>query len=84
MVAMHPDEATEAAVDWSVEHGRPFFVVPCCVFARLFPHRKFKETGLPVQTQSEFVEYLGRKHQHAQMETLDFDGANKCVYYAGN
>ena len=84
VVAMHPDEATEAAVDWSVENGRPFFVVPCCVFARLFPHRVFEETGKQVQTQDEFVEYLMRKHPDAQMETLQFDGANKCVYFAGS
>jgi len=83
VVAMHPDEATEAAVDWSLEHGRPFFVVPCCVFARLFPHRT--EGGKrKVETQAEFVQYLMNKHPQAQMEILNFDGANKCVYFAGS
>ena len=82
IVAMHPDEATEAAVDWSLEHGRPFFVVPCCVFARLFPHRT--QGKRKVETQEEFVEYLMNKHPQAQIEILNFDGANKCVYFLGS
>ena len=40
IVALHPDEATDAVVDWAVRHRRPFAVVPCCVFSRLFPHRR--------------------------------------------
>jgi hypothetical protein len=31
---LHPDSATEPAVDWALERGKPFAVVPCCVFWR--------------------------------------------------
>ena len=34
VVGLHPDEATEAIVDWALANGRSFAVVPCCVFAR--------------------------------------------------
>ena len=40
VLAMHPDEATYAAVDTALTVGKPFAVVPCCVFARQFPYRK--------------------------------------------
>jgi len=40
VVGLHPDEATEAIVDGALRHRRPFAVVPCCVFAKLFPNRR--------------------------------------------
>ena len=36
VVALHPDEATGAIVEWAVRARKPFLVVPCCVFSRLF------------------------------------------------
>ena len=83
IVAMHPDEATEAAVDWALQHQRPFFVVPCCVFGRLFPHRRLAD-GRPVASTSQFVKYLMEKNFSIKVQTLDFDGANQCVFYAGS
>lgn len=40
IVALHPDEATDSIVDIAVELMIPFCIVPCCVFGRLFPHRR--------------------------------------------
>ena len=87
VVALHPDEATEAALDWAIQHKRPFFIVPCCVFSRLFPERKtVAEDGSvkPVETPEEFVRYLEKKYTHARVGVLPFDGANQCVWYAGS
>ena len=45
LVAMHPDEATDAVVDCAVALDLPFAVVPCCVFAAKFPHRRVLATA---------------------------------------
>ncbi len=33
-------QATDSIVDFAVRTGKPFAVVPCCVFPRLFRHRR--------------------------------------------
>lgn len=33
-------------MDFALAHGKPFAVVPCCVFARDFPHRRMPD-GAP-------------------------------------
>ena len=38
-VGMHPDQATDAIVDLCLATPKPFAVVPCCVFPRLFNTR---------------------------------------------
>ena len=38
-VGMHPDQATDAIVDLCLAAQKPFAVVPCCVFPRLFNTR---------------------------------------------
>ena len=45
VVGMHPDQATEAIVDFAAKFGKPFAVVPCCVFPQLFPHRTVPAGG---------------------------------------
>ena len=39
LLAFHPDEATEPAIDFALRRRLPFAVVPCCVFASLLPGR---------------------------------------------
>src|SRR5688500_3796078 len=45
VVGLHPDQATELIVDFALKHGKPFAVVPCCVFPALFPHRRLVHTS---------------------------------------
>ena len=73
IVALHADEATEAAVDAALKYGKPFAVVPCCVFADLFPNRP-----AAVRTTAEFCDYLAAK-AGATLEYLRFEGKNKVV-----
>ena len=56
-VACHPDEATGATVDFAVAHHKPFAVVPCCVFSRLFPDRR-TPGGDPVVTHEQLLDHL--------------------------
>ncbi|GAB4823002.1 hypothetical protein N2152v2_010048 [Parachlorella kessleri] len=88
LVGLHPDQATEPILDLALQTRRPFAVVPCCVFARLFPHRRLpsssggtgeQEEGQPVFTYAQLLEYLTVKGQ-AQQCVLGFDGANTVVY----
>eukprot|EP00041_Stephanoeca_diplocostata_P039623 m.1637235 g.1637235 ORF g.1637235 m.1637235 type:complete len:643 (-) comp25602_c0_seq1:1228-3156(-) len=40
VVGLHPDQATGAIVDIASTYGKPWAVVPCCVFPRSYPHRR--------------------------------------------
>lgn len=72
VVGMHPDEATEAIVDLALQHGKPFAVVPCCVFWRSNQHRMLRQAGddaaadgegssSTVKSWSQFCDYLQAK-----------------------
>ncbi|KAG2442019.1 hypothetical protein HYH02_009811 [Chlamydomonas schloesseri] len=43
VVGLHPDQATDSILDFALECGKPFAIVPCCVFPRLFPHRRLRQ-----------------------------------------
>lgn len=76
-IGMHPDEATEAIVDFSILYSKPFAVVPCCVFPRLFPERVLH--GKHVVTYDEFVKFLALKSGGA-VGHLQIHGLSKVVY----
>jgi hypothetical protein len=57
VVAFHPDQATEAALDLALCLKVPFCIVPCCVFPSEFPNRR-TNTGQRLRTYDEFLEYL--------------------------
>ena len=78
VIGMHPDEATEAIVDWAILHQKSFAVVPCCVFPTLFPNRLLENQ--PVRTLEEFILYLKRKHPLIQETILNFHGCNRVLY----
>ncbi|KXZ53943.1 hypothetical protein GPECTOR_6g861 [Gonium pectorale] len=42
VVGLHPDQATEAILDFALQGGKPFALLPCCVFPRLFPGRRLR------------------------------------------
>jgi hypothetical protein len=81
VVGLHPDEATEAIVDYALAHNKPFAVVPCCVFAAQFPGRALK-SGAPVATCDQLVGYLCEKGADfgAKRVFLPFRGKNQVVY----
>lgn len=83
IIGMHPDQATEPIVDNAVFHGKPFAVVPCCVFPKLFPARA------NVKTHTQFCAYLASKANKAvsndnsyttRTSRLDFNGRNTVIY----
>jgi hypothetical protein len=80
IIALHPDEATDAIVDMAILLRKPFVIVPCCVFSRLFPHRKRPNSNEPVCKYSQLVEYLLAKDSSIQVATLPFDGANTVLW----
>jgi hypothetical protein len=81
IVALHPDEATDAIVDMAVQKGKPFVIVPCCVFARLFPKRRsHNHPDNPVSTYEDLLDYLAAKHKDIQRTELPFEGANIALW----
>lgn len=78
VIGMHPDQATEAIVDFALEYNKPFAVVPCCVFPDLFNHRRDRQGAL-VTERSALVEYLADK-SGGEVEYLDIEGANQVVF----
>ena len=81
IVALHPDEATDAIVDTAVRLRIPFVVVPCCVFNRLFPNRrKPNRPTEPVSTHQDLLEYLMAKDGSIQKTILPFEGSNTILW----
>ena len=81
VAGLHPDGATEPLVDWAIAAGKPFAVVPCCVFWR------FSDvlTELGVRSYDQFLDYLAEKLPEGQIrrETLPFDGRNVVLWWPG-
>ena len=83
IIGMHPDQATEPIVDNALQLYKPFAVVPCCVFPKLFPARSH------VKTHEQFCSYLEAKAKMllpsstpyvVRRGSLDFNGRNTVVY----
>ena len=86
ILGMHPDEVTEPIVDTALQAGKPFAVVPCCVFSRLFPARRLPGPagGVPVTTHPQFCEYLRAKDpEQIRLARLPFAGKQVVVYSLG-
>jgi len=81
LVGLHPDQATEAIVDVALRFRKPFAVVPCCVYPRLFPGRRLG-TGQGVTTYRGFQRYLRAKDSRIRIARLPFAGRNKVLYVA--
>eukprot|EP00958_Prasinococcus_capsulatus_P011463 scaffold1139_cov202-Prasinococcus_capsulatus_cf.AAC.2 len=78
VVGLHPDEASDPIVDFALHHRRPFAIVPCCVFPKLF--RRFLRDGTLVTTRQALCKYYLEKVPGAKCDYLDFQGANMIVY----
>ena len=80
VVGMHPDGATEAIVDFALEHNKIFACVPCCVYSAAFPTRR-DARGRRVTQYDAFVDYLVAKAPgRIGVATLPFEGKNKVVF----
>ena len=79
LIALHPDEATGDVVQIATEKRIPFVVVPCCVFCRLFPHRRCKSNQM-VSTYGDLLEYLIEKDSSIRQSELPFEGKNKVIW----
>ena len=79
VVGLHSDEATELIVDAALKYGRPFAVVPCCVFPRLFPQRRLANGGA-VRTTAAFCDYLLQKAPGLEAGFLPVAGRNKVIF----
>ena len=79
VVGLHPDEATGAVVEWAVRARKPFLVVPCCVFSRLFPERTTPD-GRPVTSYADLIEWIKAKDPAIQTTALNFAGKNVAVW----
>ena len=81
MKALQAKESTDTdeVVDAAIELGKPFAVVPCCVFPELFPERRTKD-GDSVRTYVQFLDYLVAKHPDIKLAYLPFKGRNRVVY----
>lgn len=86
VVALHPDQATDAALDFALERKLPFAIVPCCVYAKEFGKRRLAD-GSRVTSPEQLVEYLHQRAASfgadARVETLPFPGKNVVVYSHG-
>lgn len=80
IVGMHPDEATEMLVDVALKEKIPFAVVPCCVFAHIFPDRRLKNGAEP-RTFEAFCSYLKEKNENINEDYLGFRGRDKVLYW---
>mmetsp|Transcript_856 Transcript_856/g.935 ORF Transcript_856/g.935 Transcript_856/m.935 type:complete len:435 (+) Transcript_856:80-1384(+) len=71
----HPDQATEPIVDCALALKKPFAIVPCCVFPKLFKHRSH------IVSHDAFCKFLLAKDSaKVKMSTLSFFGRNKVLY----
>lgn len=83
IVALHPDEATGAIVEMAVRRRVPLVVVPCCVFARLFPDRQISEANgedRQVSSYDDLLQFLMSKDSSIEKTDLPFDGKNTILH----
>ncbi len=81
IIGMHPDQATDAIVDVAIQVEKPYAIVPCCVFAKKFPHRKLPGSERSVKSYEDLLHYLQAKGEgNSKTCTLDFEGRNFMIF----
>jgi hypothetical protein len=83
LVGLHSDQCTEDIVDAALRQGKPFAVIPCCVYPDLFAMRKLKD-GRNVRSYEDFLAYLLEKDERIKQSSLCFEGKNVCIYCTGD
>uniref|UniRef100_A0A7S0T091 C3H1-type domain-containing protein n=1 Tax=Mantoniella antarctica TaxID=81844 RepID=A0A7S0T091_9CHLO len=79
ILGMHPDAPTGHIVDAALTLGKSFAVVPCCVFASLFPERR-TPAGSLVSTYEELLDYLQAKSPDIQRAELACEGRRVVLF----
>ena len=83
LIGMHPDEATDAILEYACYYQKPLAIVPCCVYAEVFTHRKIADK--PVLTYENLLNYLQfYPHNPLQRISLPFSGRNIVLYNSPN
>ena len=80
LVGLHPDQATGAIVDCGLVMGKPWAVVPCCVFPSRYPNR-LDASGRVARTTEALVEHIAGRATGTRRERLPCDGANEAVWW---
>ena len=80
IVGLHPDECTEDILDAALEMNKAAAIIPCCVFASLFPDRRLK-SGAAVCSYDEFLAYLMEKDERIRRFSLPFQGKNQVLIF---
>ena len=84
VVGLHPDQATEPILDHAIALGKPFAVIPCCVYADEFPKRHLRASPADrVTSYEDFIKYLCEKHPKISQSTLPFEGKNILLWWPG-
>ena len=79
VVGLHPDQATNAILDFALETNKPFVLVPCCVFPSMF--ERYLEDGEPVLTTVQLIHWINQRGgPNALTTALPFQGANTVCY----
>ena len=76
---LQPDQALDAIVDAALALGKPFAVVPCCVFSREFPNRRLSGERA-VTTRDDLIEYIQEKDPGIERAVLKCPGANVVLW----
>ena len=80
VVGMHPDQASEAIVQYALANGKPLALVPCCVYSNAPQFRsRVAEDGSRIRTYDQFITYLTKKYG-LEVQTLPFEGKNKVLF----
>ncbi len=69
---------TEQIAQVAINFGKPFAILPCCVFGHLFPDRIHK--GKQVTLFEDFVSYLMNLSDNVFQDFLNFEGRNIVVW----
>ena len=80
IIGLHPDQPTGDIVDMALALDKPFAVIPCCVFFKIFDQRVLP-CGTPVKSYGQFIEWIMSKNALIRKKDLSFGGRSLVLYY---
>lgn len=79
VLGMHPDQAACPIVEFAVRAGKPFAVVPCCVYGAQINRRM--SNGQRVKTYADLLDYLeSLAPDIRRIQLPHLEGKNVCLY----